>query len=336
MEIGHFGGYGADASGLVCGFLFSPAGVSTLTSDAAKNWLAQPAPPDQFIWLHFNIAQAATARWMDEHLPLPEAFHQSLSMASRSSRVELEGESLLAVLNDVLFEFSFDAAEISTLWLCLDCRMVISARTKPLRSIDRLREAVRGGVNLRSPVDLLVRLLSLQASVLEQIVRDSAQEVDRIEDRLLADRLERRRVNLGSLRRVLVRLQRLLAPEPAALFRLLSRPPKWIAEADVNELRQSTEEFAAVLTDLAALHERIKLLQEEIAAHINEQDNRSLFVLTIVTVLALPFNIIAGLLGMNVGGIPFAQHANGFWIVVGVVATVTGTAGWYAWRKWRE
>jgi Mg2+ and Co2+ transporter CorA len=37
---------------------------------------------------------------------------------------------------------------------------------------------------------------------------------------------------------------------------------------------------------------------------INEQNNRSLFVLTTVTVLALPINIIAGLLGMNVGGIP--------------------------------
>jgi zinc transporter len=49
-----------------------------------------------------------------------------------------------------------------------------------------------------------------------------------------------------------------------------------------------------VLNDLATLVERIKLLQEELAAKLNEQTNRTLFTLTMVTVLALPINIVAG------------------------------------------
>lgn len=67
-------------------------------------------------------------------------------------------------------------------------------------------------------------------------------------------------------------------------------------------MRKSTEEFALIINDLTALGERIKLLQEEIAANLNEQSNRTLFTLTVVTVLALPINIIAGFFGMNVGG----------------------------------
>ena len=86
-----------------------------------------------------------------------------------------------------------------------------------------------------------------------------------------------------------------------------------MTDVDVQELRQASEEFSVVLHDMASLQERIKLLQEEIAAQVNEENNRSLFVLTIVTVLALPINIIAGLLGMNVGGVPLAQHAQGSW-----------------------
>ena len=120
------------------------------------------------------------------------------------------------------------------------------------------------------------------------------------------------------MRRLLVRLQRLLAPEPAALFRLLQNPPAWMAEADAQELRGSTEEFSVVLRDMGALQERIKLLQEEIAANVNEDNNRSLFVLTVVTVLALPINILAGLFGMNVGGIPLAEDKHGFWMVVAI------------------
>jgi zinc transporter len=56
---------------------------------------------------------------------------------------------------------------------------------------------------------------------------------------------------------------------------------------DLDGLRQATEEFSLVLRDLAALQERIKLLQEEIMAQVGEQTNRSVFTLTVVTVLAL-------------------------------------------------
>ena len=53
------------------------------------------------------------------------------------------------------------------------------------------------------------------------------------------------------------------------------------------------EEFNVALRDMAALQERIKLLQEEIAGRVAESSSRTLFVLTVVTVLALLINIIA-------------------------------------------
>jgi zinc transporter len=59
-------------------------------------------------------------------------------------------------------------------------------------------------------------------------------------------------------------------------------------------------------------------------------------VLTIVTVLALPINIIAGLFGMNVGGIPLAQSEHGFWIVVAIIGTFSVVAGWVAYRQSRQ
>jgi zinc transporter len=243
---------------------------------------------------------------------------------------------LVAVVNDVAYDFAFEPGDISTMWLTVGPRLVISARMQPLRSIDRLRDAVKKGITLRSSVELLVHLMHDQGDVLVNIVRTTTARVDSLEDHLLSGRLEKKRADLGALRRLLVRLQRVLAPEPAALFRLLKMPPDWIHEADLDDLRQSTEEFNVALSDMAALQERIKLLQEEIAGRVAEANNRSLFVLTIVTVLALPINIIAGLLGMNVGGIPLAEHPSGFWVIVAIIVTFTVIAGWIAYRQTRE
>ncbi|MBW8465031.1 CorA family divalent cation transporter, partial [Acidovorax sp.] len=151
-----------------------------------------------------------------------------------------------------------------------------------------------------------------------------------------AGRRDHNRARLGVLRRLLVRLQRLLAPEPAALFRLLQHPPAWMGADDAQELRDSTEEFSVVLRDMQGLQERIKLLQEEIAASVQEANSRSLFVLTVVTVLALPINILAGLFGMNVGGVPLSDDPQGFWIIVAVVVAFTAVAGWLALRDARD
>ena len=330
--------YGSDRSGLISGFLFQPGARGLLLDTAgAARWLAGEGGTDgSFAWLHFNLSNAATERWLREHMDEAEAFIDALHEGSRSTRIEYAQAALIAVVNDVLYEFDFEPSQIATLWMCVDQRTLVSARLQPLRSIDRLRAAVKGGETFGSSVALLTHLLRDQADVLVQIVRAATDRVDKVEDSLLAGRAQLGRTRLGALRRVLVRLRRLLAPEPGALFRLLNQPPAWIAAGDVHELRHSTEEFSAVLADMTALQERIKLLQEEIAAQITEETNRSVYVLTMVTVLALPINIIAGLLGMNVGGVPLAEHDHGFWIVVAIIASFTVVAARWAFRGREE
>lgn len=337
--------YGADASGLICGYLFVPdTDARSLECIDAALWLdardtlisaSSESTDVSFLWLHFNLSHTGALPWLKVHAGLTGDFFEMLADGSHSTRIERSEQALAAVINDVHFDFSFEPSDISTLWISVGQHLVITARMKPLRSVDKLREAVNRGQRLRSTVELLEHLLHAQADVLIDIVRDVTDRVDRIEDQMLSNRPDAKRSRLGALRRLLVRLQRLLAPEPAALFRLLQHPPAWVADIDAQALRQSSEEFSVVLRDMTTLQERIKLLQEEVAALVNESNSRSLFVLTIVTVLALPINIIAGLLGMNVGGVPLAQHAHGFWIVVAIVISFTAIAGWMAFRGQR-
>lgn len=333
--------YGSDRNGLICGYRFCGGGTGApVTLEETQAWLAaaQETRPGEgdFIWLHFNLSDAAAEAWMRNHLPVVPEFFSALHEGSRSTRIEDADDTLVAVVNDVAYSFAFDPGEIETLWLNVSPHLAVSARLHPLRSIDVLRQAVKDGLRFASSVAFLNRLLHDQGDVLVRIVRQATTQVDTVEDQLLVGRLKHKRAELGQLRRVLVRLQRLLALEPGSLLRLLNRPPQWLQKEDVKELRKSTEEFALIINDLMALGERIKLLQEEIAANLNEQSNRTLFTLTVVTVLALPINIIAGFFGMNVGGVPLSTDPEGFWILVALVATFTLIAGRWAFRKRKD
>jgi zinc transporter len=327
----------ADFSGIVCGFRFAPQSAGQpIDSAGAIEWMAQRETGQDFAWLHFDLANSASERWMRTHLELPDAFFENLRDGSHSTRIEHQDGALLAVINDVMFNFELTPSEIATLWAYTHENLLVTARLKPLRSVDTLRESVRRGEVFGSSAELLIHLLRDQADLLIQIVRRTSIDVDKIEDRFLSMRRPATASDLGAMRRVLVRLQRLLAPEPGSIFRLLARPPQWLRPLDVQDLRDATEEFSLVLGDLAGLVERIKLLQEEVATRMNEQSNRTLFTLTIVTVLALPINIVAGFFGMNVGGIPLAENKHGFWLLVAIVASFTVLAGWWAFRRRRE
>ena len=234
--------YGCDQAGLIYGYRFvDGASPEPIDSDDALAWLAQGERAQGFLWLHFNFAHVACEKWLQQRLTLPGEFYDSLSEGSRSTRIEHSEDWLLAVINDVIFAFDIAQSEISTLRVAANARLLVTGRVKPLRSIDKLRASVKRGDAFRSPLALLVHLLRDQADVLERIVRETSRRVDTVEGRLLQQRIESNRADLGSLRRVLVRLQRLLAPEPAALFRLLSRPPAWGHAEDVQEFRQATE-----------------------------------------------------------------------------------------------
>ncbi len=327
--------YGAEISGLVYGYVFSGEGRSrAVDTEAALAWLSSAdANGPGFIWLHFNGSHSGTLSWLQRHLALSDEMVETLREGPRSTRIEHSGNSLIAVVNDAVYDLLRDSpVQIATLWINIQPGLLLSVRSQPLRSVERLRTAVKAGEVFHSPLALVIHLLRDQADVLVQIMRNATDKADRVEDAFLADRLPPR-ASLGTIRRDLVRLQRLLAPEPAALFRLIARPPAWISAGDVQELAQSTEEFSLVLRDMAGLQERIKLLQEEIVARIGERTNRSVFVLTAVTVLALPINLTSGLFGMNVGGVPFSQNPEGFWIVVALVALVTAIAGWRAFHR---
>ena len=121
------------------------------------------------------------------HAALSDEFFAVVDDGLHSTRIERTEQSLIAVINDVHFDFSFEPSDISTLWINVTQPLVVTARRQPLRSVDRLRAAVKDGAPLRSAAELFEHLLRAQADVLVDIVRDATARIDEIEDRLLSN-----------------------------------------------------------------------------------------------------------------------------------------------------
>ena len=152
---------GSDQDGPVWGLHFVPnEPARSITSQAAVEFLtaAGPAPPNEFLWLHFSLSNVACEPWLRRYLTLPYTFYESLHSDVDATHLEQDADSLVARIHDVLFDFTFDAP-IATTTLCVKPRVLVSAHLRPWRSIDQLRAEVQAGQVFHSPIEILARLL---------------------------------------------------------------------------------------------------------------------------------------------------------------------------------
>jgi zinc transporter len=302
------------SDGLVCGFQLStakPCGREVLEARE----LAHPT------WLHFNLSDLRTRTWLEREDNLP-AFAREI-LLDREPRIHghADGQGVALVLGDVFHDFEQDPERVGTLRLFFDERRILTARMHPLLTIDRVRLELVRGSGFASAVEFFAHLLDAQADTFAGIVARLAEQVDDTEDQILAGEFEGKGAGLGRARRLMARLRRVITADRNALLSLPARLPAFCDAEQRKALREIIERFEAIAQDLELVQERARLIQEEIANRYGEATNKNLYLLSIVTVVLLPITLITGMLGMNVGGLPFADSPHGFALAVGLMLT---------------
>ena len=81
------------------------------------------------------------------------------------------------------------------------------------------------------------------------------------------------------------------------------------------------------------LESRVKDLYNDYQAAGSGRVEKRLRLLTIISAITLPLGLVAGLLGMNVGGLPGTTTRSGFTIVLGLMILIVAIEYWYFKRK---
>ena len=319
-----------DHMGLVCGYA-----VDALGEMRVIEWEDMDRALDAeggLVWLHFNQADVRARHWIEQCRRIPASARAILLGADAHMRIEAAGSGLAGVVGDLHHEVSQMPESFEVLRLYLDGQCLITTRRRPLRAIDKLREALGEGLKVERPIGLVTQFLHRITDTLGDVILGLTTDVDDVEDAILDDNPGRPGEELGRIRRIAARLRRHMVPQQHALIGLLTRLPPWVGEREAIDLRSAIERLGALGHDLDLVQERSRLLQEQAAARLMEATNRNLYVLSIVTTIFLPMTLITGVFGMNLGGLPDQQDPMGFWYGIGIMV-VTGLATLIALRR---
>lgn len=315
-----------DNKGLIYGFQLQPEGPAVAIDINTLSPIETPAGP---VWLHFNLNDGRARNWIGSCLWLPDEGRERLLSVDRSVHLEASGNAIAGALTDV---FSDDPERFGILAVYLDQNFLISGRRHPLSAAALLHHELSAGLAINSMPALFNRLFSHLVATRAKAVADLAAAIDDAEDRVFAG--DYSDVRLGPPRRAMARLRRQMIADRHAFADFLTHPPTWWPKSAAKDLRRIAGSLASSVQDLELTADRARLVSEEMDSRQIERTNRNLYFVSVAATVFLPMTVISGIFGMNVGGLPWLEDANGFrWAMGCMAAAVTLAFGVITWRR---
>ncbi|WP_455385334.1 zinc transporter ZntB [Acidihalobacter prosperus] len=290
---------------------------------------ADAAPPGNgYVWLHLDRGDPGAREWLSRESGLSPLVVQALLADDPRPRSVPMDHGLLVVARGANLNPGANPEDMVALRIWVEERRIITVRRRRLQSIEDVRIALAAGTGPVTPGAFVAFVLECLVTRLSEVIGDLAEDVDALEESMLAGELRELRASIAAVRREAVSLRRYLVPQREAFNRLFIERLPWLTDDDRLRLREQADRAARSVEDLELLRERAVVVQEELLSRVSEQMNRKMYVLAMVSVVFLPLGFITGLLGVNVGGVPGGQNPHAFWMLSGALAALVGVEVW--------
>ena len=274
-------------------------------------------------------AGASQEAWYDIMDAQPDELRRSLSSLKLHPVMEsrcLDKTSTPGVLsfgNSVLMEYpvasNLDEAGPGYISIILQYPVMITVRHSALPVIDDVVEALM--LEEKAGIDNLVQLVYI---ILDELTDLSVQAETGLRDKILdtSAKLNNnpasvKEQDLAVLRMQVEKLLSLIEDQLYCVTGLNASDNEALQEPHRKAYVQDlVSEVEIAQRGIYRLEARVKDLFDSYQMVASTRVEKRLRILTIVSTITLPFGLIAGLLGMNVGGLPGTQDPSGFIIVI--------------------
>ena len=288
--------------------------------DEAQDWT--PASDGEVLWLHLCRNRPGVQDWLEAKLAIPEPTAELLVSDQTRPRAFREGDTLVATLRGINFNPGAEPEDMVSMQLWSDGRRVITLRRLPLQTTRGTLVEIDAGHGPADAGALITSLTEHMIAHMNTAIIDMNQSIDEMEDTATecdtVEMLER----IAGIRREALALKRHMSPQHEALEFISRAAPDWFEAHDRREIAETIARLSRFLDDIDISKESALVLQDDIRARSAARAERTNSLLTIVATLFMPLTFLTGLLGMNVAGIPRADHPLAFAAVVLLCAVI--------------
>ena len=283
---------------------------------------------NQTLWQHLDLNESAALNWLNGESGLEPVILDALCAEETRPRSFKAKNGLLVVLRGVNTNPGHDPEDMVSVRMWIEKDRILTVRRRTIMSIQDIMHDLDNGQGPRNAPEFLTELIDKMADRVGDFVGGIEDDLSDLEEKVEKIAATEFRSILGSLRRQIAVVRRYMAPQRDALDRLNYAESNVLAERDRQRLREESDRVSRYLEDLDLARERAVVLQEAFMSQIAQQQNNRMYVLSIISIIFLPLGFLTGLLGINIGGIPGAEHPQAFWVFVVGLTIIVGFQFW--------
>jgi zinc transporter len=259
---------------------------------------------DGLLWVHMNRSADAARRWLAEESGLRPLIQDALlAEETRPRCLAIEGGILLN-LRGVNLNPNADPEDMVSIRLWLEKDRIVSSRQRRLLAIEDIRQALDDGKGPEDTDAFVVMIAERLTARMDPTLDELQDQLDALEDSVITSLSRELRSKLAELRRETILLRRYIAPQRDALRQLIAQDIPWLSQRRRDRLTETADRVTRYMEDLDVIRDRATVINDELANRIAERMDRTMYILSLVTLIFLPMTVISGMLGMNVGGVP--------------------------------
>ena len=289
---------------------------------------------DAMVWVHLATTAEEARDWLCHAAKLDVHVVEALTATETRPRCEAFATGALVNLRGRAKEELSQSDPLASIRLWATRGRVFSVSRAHLIATDAVVAAVAAGT-VRDPGDLIAAYATEITADLDPYVAELGDSLDDCEEQLSVDRIFDLRRNVSAARVRAIGYRRFLNPQRAALEKLGGLPGDWLEEEDRVHLAAAADRAARMAEELESIRERSAVMHDTLSDLRAEQlDTRGL-VISIVAMIFLPLTFITGLYGMNVKGLPGAEHPQAFNVIgAGCLVLALAVIAFFVRRHW--
>ncbi len=291
----------------------------------------------QSVWLHWERSHLRTEQWLRESSGLSEFSRELLLEENTRPRLlRLDNQELLVFLRAINLNPQAEPEDMVSLRIFANAKHIYSLRQRPVQITNDLLRAFEKGQGPKNTSEVLLFLAQSLTDRVEHVVSDLGDTVDQEEARTDSDELYiPSPLGMLQARRTAANLRRFLAPQRDVFLALTRTQESWFLVDDAMYWNELSNRLTLHLEELELTRERVGLILETEHRRRNERMGRTMYLLAVITGFFLPLTFVTGLLGINVGGIPWAEQPYGFIASCLILAALAfGQWLFFRWLRW--
>jgi magnesium transporter len=304
--------------------LYRPATreIKTGNEELLSVWQEQP---DTILWADFsdNDTDTELAILVERFGLHPLAIHDA-QRSRHQPKVEAFDDHVFVLLKGLgpdRDEFEFETIQIA---LFIGARFLVTRHSGPSPSIDKLWQASQreGSLLGVGPDSLALRLSRISVDRFLNRLLTLEPKLEDIEHEIVSQPKDDILTDLMGYKTTLRKFRRVLLYHQQVFLDLMNNPPPQIRSERIHEIKDVYEHQERAGSLATLYYEVASDLIEGYISLASHRLNNIMKILTIVTAIFVPLSFLAGVYGMNFENMPELKSRDGYFVLLGVMATI--------------